>query len=131
MFIYRKKNGSIHTGKQKYQCVSCNKQFVENPQNKIILEGTKEPIRRSLLEADKPEIIKQRITIQLSVMHFLCSAENSTLKLLPGLIFIVNSETCIIYDKLNVAEFNKEASIEIRIEDVKANRKRSLVLFGK
>lgn len=45
-----RKNGSIHTGKQKYQCVSCNKQFVENPQNKIIPEGTKERIRRSLLE---------------------------------------------------------------------------------
>ena len=45
-----RKNGSIHTGKQKYQCVSCNKQFVENPQNKMIPEGTKERIRRSLLE---------------------------------------------------------------------------------
>ena len=45
-----KKNGSIHTGKQKYQCVSCNKQFVKNPQNKIIPEDTKERIRRSLLE---------------------------------------------------------------------------------
>jgi hypothetical protein len=45
-----RKNGSIHTGKQKYQCVSCNKQFVENPQNKVIPEGTKERIRRSLLE---------------------------------------------------------------------------------
>ena len=45
-----RKNGSIHTGKQKYQCVSCNKQFVKNPQNKIIPEDTKERIRRSLLE---------------------------------------------------------------------------------
>ena len=45
-----RRNGSIHTGKQKYQCFACNKQFVENPQNKIIPEGTKERIRRSLLE---------------------------------------------------------------------------------
>lgn len=45
-----RRNGSIHTGKQKYQCVACSKQFVENPQNKIIPEGTKERIRRSLLE---------------------------------------------------------------------------------
>ena len=45
-----RKNGSIHTGKQKYQCVSCNKQFVEEPQNKILPEDTKERIRRSLLE---------------------------------------------------------------------------------
>jgi len=31
-----RKNGSIHTGKQKYECLSCHKQFVEDPQNKII-----------------------------------------------------------------------------------------------
>jgi transposase-like protein len=42
-----RKKRSIHTGKQKNQSVSCNKQFVENPQNKKIPEGTKERIRRS------------------------------------------------------------------------------------
>lgn len=30
------KNGYIHNGKQKYQCKSCNRQFVENPQNTTI-----------------------------------------------------------------------------------------------
>lgn len=45
-----RKNGSIHTGKQKYECLSCNKQFVEDPQNKIVPDDTKERIRRSLLE---------------------------------------------------------------------------------
>jgi len=45
-----RKNGSIHTGKQKYECLSCRRQFVENPQNKIIPDETKERIRRSLLE---------------------------------------------------------------------------------
>lgn len=45
-----RKNGSIHTGKQKYECISCQKQFVENPQNKIIPDDTKERIRRALLE---------------------------------------------------------------------------------
>jgi transposase-like protein len=45
-----RKNGSIHSGKQKYECLSCRKQFVENPQNKIIPEDTKERIRRSLIE---------------------------------------------------------------------------------
>jgi transposase-like protein len=39
-----RKNGSIHTGKQKCQCASCSKQFVENPQNKMIPEETKERI---------------------------------------------------------------------------------------
>ena len=37
-----RKNGSIHTGKQKYECLSCRKQFVENPQNKIIPDDTDE-----------------------------------------------------------------------------------------
>jgi IS1 family transposase len=45
-----KKNGSIHSGKQKYECLSCKKQFIENPQNKSIPEETRERIRRSLLE---------------------------------------------------------------------------------
>lgn len=45
-----RKNGSIHNGKQKYECIVCHRQFVENPQNKIIPKDTKERIRRSLLE---------------------------------------------------------------------------------
>ena len=45
-----RKNGSIHSGKQKYECLACQKQFVEDPQNKIILDDIKERIRRSLLE---------------------------------------------------------------------------------
>lgn len=45
-----RKNGSIQSGKQKHECLSCRKQFVENPQNKIIPDDTKERIRRSLLE---------------------------------------------------------------------------------
>lgn len=45
-----RKNGSIHSGKQKYECLACKKQFVENPQNKIIPDDIKERIRRSLLE---------------------------------------------------------------------------------
>jgi transposase-like protein len=45
-----RKNGSIHSGKQKYECLSCGRQFVENPQNKHIATENKERIRRSLLE---------------------------------------------------------------------------------
>ncbi len=45
-----KKNGSIHNGKQKYECLACRRQFVENPQYKRIPAETKERIRRSLLE---------------------------------------------------------------------------------
>lgn len=45
-----KKNGTIHNKKQKYQCNDCGRQFVENPQNKMIDEETKELIDRLLLE---------------------------------------------------------------------------------
>lgn len=45
-----KKNGSIHTGKQKYECLVCHKQFVEHPENKQINDETRERVRRSLVE---------------------------------------------------------------------------------
>ena len=44
------KNGCIHNGKQNYRCKSCGRQFVENPQNEIISQETKELIDRLLLE---------------------------------------------------------------------------------
>ncbi|MBW1759725.1 MAG: IS1 family transposase [Deltaproteobacteria bacterium] len=44
------KNGSIHNGKQKYRCKSCGRQFVENPQNKIISPETWEIVDKLLLE---------------------------------------------------------------------------------
>jgi hypothetical protein len=45
-----KKNGTIHNGKQKYECLACRKQFVEEPINKPISEETKERIGKALLE---------------------------------------------------------------------------------
>ena len=44
------KNGTIHNGKQKYQCNECNRQFVENPLNKPISQDTKDLIDKLLLE---------------------------------------------------------------------------------
>lgn len=44
------KNGSIHSGKQKFICLSCRSQFVENPQNKLISEDIRERVKRSLIE---------------------------------------------------------------------------------
>ena len=48
--VHIKKNGSIHNKKQKYQCNSCHRQFVENPQNKIIGDATKKRVDKHLLE---------------------------------------------------------------------------------
>lgn len=45
-----KKNGHIHNGKQNHQCLNCGRQFVLNPQNKVIDEEKKSLIRQALLE---------------------------------------------------------------------------------
>lgn len=44
------KNGHIHNGKQNHRCKSCGRQFVRDPQNKVISHATKELIDRLLLE---------------------------------------------------------------------------------
>ena len=44
------KNGKIHNGKQNYKCRNCGRQFVEEPQNKVITQETKDLIDKLLLE---------------------------------------------------------------------------------
>jgi len=44
------KNGSIHNGKQKYRCKACGRQFVEDPQYRVISDETKTLINKLLLE---------------------------------------------------------------------------------
>ena len=44
------KNGAIHNGKQKYSCKDCTRQFIENPQNKVIPQSTWDIADKLLLE---------------------------------------------------------------------------------
>jgi transposase-like protein len=44
------KNGKIHHGKQNHKCQDCGRQFVQNPQNKVISDDTKHLIDKLLLE---------------------------------------------------------------------------------
>jgi transposase-like protein len=44
------KNGRIHNGKQNFKCRECGRQFVPDPQNKIIDQATKTLIDKLLLE---------------------------------------------------------------------------------
>jgi insertion element IS1 protein InsB len=44
------KNGRIHNGKPKFKCNHCGRQFVEDPQNRPILNSTKQIIDKLLLE---------------------------------------------------------------------------------
>ena len=44
------KNGFIHNGKQNHRCNGCGRQFVEDPQNKVISDETKVLVDKLLLE---------------------------------------------------------------------------------
>jgi transposase-like protein len=44
------KNGRIHNGKQNHKCHDCGRQFVQDPQNKVIDASTKRLIDKLLLE---------------------------------------------------------------------------------
>ena len=44
------RNGKIHNGKQNFKCRDCGRQFVENPQQKLIALNTKDLIDKLLLE---------------------------------------------------------------------------------
>lgn len=44
------KNGRIHTGKPKWLCRTCGRQFVEQSQQRVIGAGTKTLIDKLLLE---------------------------------------------------------------------------------
>ena len=45
-----KKNGHIHNGKQNHQCLACHRQFVLNPDQKVIDDSTRSLIGKTLLE---------------------------------------------------------------------------------
>jgi transposase-like protein/IS1 family transposase len=45
-----KKNGHTHNGKQNYRCITCSRQFVEEPTHKIIDDNTKNLVKKALLE---------------------------------------------------------------------------------
>ena len=44
------KNGSIHTGKPKFKCKDCGRQFVENPTKKVISQQQWDLVDKLLLE---------------------------------------------------------------------------------
>jgi insertion element IS1 protein InsB len=45
-----KKNGYIHNGKQNHQCQHCGRQFVLQPESRVIDEGQRSVVERLLLE---------------------------------------------------------------------------------
>ena len=61
-----KRNGHIHNGKQNHCCLACGRQFVLNPQNKVISEETRDQIRQALLERVSLEGICRIFSVSLT-----------------------------------------------------------------
>ena len=75
-----KKNGHIHNGKQNHQCLQCGRQFVIDPQNKIISEEKREFVRQALLERVSLEGICRIFTVS---MPWLLQFMNEIIESLP------------------------------------------------
>ena len=60
-----KKNGHIHNGKQNHYCKVCGRQFVENPEQKLISVSEREKIRELLLERIPPRGICRVMGVSL------------------------------------------------------------------
>lgn len=82
-----------------------------------------------IITTDKPEVIKQRLIIQLSVMRFLTTADCSKLKLVPGLVLFADPQSCIIYDSLDVKDIKEDSTIELVVKELPGRHKSSVVIF--
>ena len=66
-----KKNGHIHNGKQNHRCLNCGRQFVIDPQNKIINEEKRSLIRQALLERVSLEGVCRIFDVSMPwLLHF-------------------------------------------------------------
>jgi len=63
------KNGSIHTGKPKYACKACGRQFVVEPEFRIISDETKTLIDCLLLEKISLAGITRAVQVSESRLH--------------------------------------------------------------
>lgn len=98
-----KKNGTIHNGKQKYECLVCHRQFVEEPENKVVAEETKERIRRALLERVSLEGICRIFDVS---MPWLLNFMQKTFETLPEDLnaTVVSEDTELVVAVLQVDE---------------------------
>jgi transposase-like protein len=94
--ILVKKNGHIHNGKQKYQCLACKRHFVLDPTQKIIDEKTKNLIRKTLLERVSLEGVCRIFDVS---MPWLLEFIDSLIKELPE---DLNAEVVTENDELEV-----------------------------
>jgi transposase-like protein len=93
-----KKNGHIHNGKQKYQCLACNRQFVLNPTQKIVDEHTKSLVRKTLLERVSLEGVYRIFDISM-----------------PWLLEFINGVIAELPENLNAEVVSENDEIEVAL----------------
>jgi len=91
-----KKNGHIHNGKQNYRCLTCSRQFVLEPSQRLIDEKTKSLIRKTLLE---------RISLEGVCRVFEVS--------MPWLLEFIDSLIAELPENLNAAVVTEDDEIEV------------------
>ena len=97
-----KKNGHIHNGKQNHYCKKCGRQFVENPEQRLISKDEREQIRKLLLE-------------RISLLG-ICRAMGVSLRWLLGFVVSeyeqmpddLNYQSCLKTDKLIIWSLESE-----------------------
>ncbi len=91
-----KKNGHIHNGKQNYRCLTCSRQFVLEPSQKVVDEKTKSLIRKTLLE---------RISLEGVCRVFEVS--------MPWLLEFIDSLIAELPEDLNAQVITEDDEIEV------------------
>jgi hypothetical protein len=93
-----KKNGHIHNGKQNHRCLVCGRQFVLNPQNKIIPDETRDQIRQALLERVSLEGICRIFSVSMT-----------------WLLQLINEVIADLPDDLNATVTAKDEEFEVAV----------------
>jgi len=75
-----KKNGHIHNGKQNHYCKKCGRQFVENPEQRLISED-----EQRLISEDEREQIRKLLLERISLLG-ICRVMGVSLRWLLGFI---------------------------------------------
>lgn len=78
---------------------------------------------------DEQKVIENRLIYQLHAIKPLCSLPNSTIKIIPGIVFIVDRENGKIKNKIDVSTIKKDAHIEFSYEENISNKNE--ILFRK
>jgi insertion element IS1 protein InsB len=73
------KNGTIHSGKPKWMCKDCRRQFVDNPTHRQISDATKQVVDKLLLERISLAGIVRVTGVSLRWLQYYVNAKYATI----------------------------------------------------